>query len=325
MTTVAERDDSPRQLTDHRRATGLDSCTCGGMRVVGYVPATRRTRSDCEQPLRAVCRECDRVEEWRCGTYGCGPCGEAKRRVLERVIEDGAGVQANTGLLGYFVTLTAPGVNDHLRWYQGTRPSTRPICECHNHGSTLAAWNAGESACWNRLRTALTRDTYMQFAGSVEVQDGKRGGTGRGALHRHVLIFTDVPMTHEHVQELALAAGYGCVLDLEPIDSARKAARYLSKYVSKASTSRQMVPWEKETVDRSTGEIHSSRKPTYRLWSSSRHWGVTARQVRDAHAQQARQRAMYLRELEALLGVELQAGGQRQERPTNAESTSDPP
>jgi hypothetical protein len=105
---------------------------------------------------------------------------------------------------------------------------------------------------------------------------------------------------------VALAAGYGCVVDVEPVRSSEKAARYIAKYVTKASADRSVVPWER--LDLETGEV-SGKSPTYRLWSSSRRWGVTMKEIRAVQAAQAAQRAMYLRELVAALGDD--AGGQQ--------------
>jgi hypothetical protein len=265
------------------------------MRVVGGVPAGAETRLDCERPLRAVCGlGCGHVQFWRCDSYGCEFCGELKRRRLHRLVDNGAAIHLGNGFLGYFVTLTAPGTAEHLRWYQGTRPKKRQRCECHGHGGTDGVWNAGESKCWNRLRTALTRDRQVIFAGAVETQR-------RGMLHRHVLLFTDRVLLHEEVQALALAAGYGCVLDVEPVKSVEKAARYIAKYVTKSSGERAAVPWE--ALDLETGEVVGKRA-TYRLWSSSRRWGVTMREIRSALSAQARARARYLEDLAQLLAEE---------------------
>jgi hypothetical protein len=250
---------------------------------------------DCQQPLRAVCRNgCDLTEFWRCDSYGCEHCGELKRRRLARVVDNGASIHLANGMTGYFVTLTAPGTAEHKRWYQGKRPSRRVACDCHDHGMSDGLWNAQESACWNRLRTAMTRDRRVIFAGAVETQK-------RGMLHRHVLVFVDDVMLHEEVQALAIAAGYGCVVDVEPVRSAEKAARYISKYVTKASSDRAVVPWERLDLD--TGEI-VGRRARYRLWSSSRTWGVTMLEVRQAQSAQARARARYLAELGAALASE---------------------
>lgn len=265
------------------------------MRVVGAVRRGEGTRLDCDQPLRAVCRNgCDTVEFWRCDSYGCEPCGELKRRRLTRLVDGGAAIHLANGMTGYFLTLTAPGTDEHLRWYQGKRPRSRPACHCHEHGETDGSWNAQESACWNRLRTALTRDRKVIFCGAVETQR-------RGLLHRHVQVFVEGHLEHAEVQALAIAAGYGCVLDLEPVRSAEKAARYISKYVTKAASDRAVIPWER--VDEQTGELVGKRA-TYRLWSSSRRWGVTMKEIKATQAAQARARARYLREFQAAVQAE---------------------
>jgi len=289
------------------------------MRVVGSVRPGPGSRVDCDRPLRVVCRDCDHLEFWKCDTYGCEFCAPAKRRRLERLVHDGSLHQSDTGLRGYFLTLTAPGTDDHLRWYQGRRPASRPVCECHRHGQTLGMWNAGESACWNRLRTALSRTGVFQFVGAVETQK-------RGALHRHVVLFTDQVLDHAEVQRQAMSAGYGCVLDIEYLDSPKKAAKYLSKYVPKASVDRAVVPWSVQVIDTETGEItEDGKRPTYRLWSSSRHWGVTMKEIRSVAAAQARQRAMYLRELDELLASSSNPESRSAAQSAPADNGDDPP
>lgn len=298
---------SVTRTTDHEGHLGATSrdgegCLDGSrhrMRVVGSVPSGKRSRMDCEQPLRAVCRECDAVEFWRCDSYGCLPCGEVKKKRLARLVDNGAAIHLANGMVGYFLTLTAPGRDAHRRWYQGKRPATRRECDCHEHGETDGSWNSQESAHWNRLRTALTRDRQVIFCGAVETQK-------RGMLHRHVLMFVDDVMTHEEVQSLALSAGYGCVLDLEPVRSAEKAARYIAKYVTKSSGDRATIPWER--VDYSTGEV-VTKKATYRLWSSSRRWGVTMTEIKSTQAAQARARARAQRDFWQLLADDLAERG----------------
>jgi hypothetical protein len=257
---------------------------------MGYVRVGSRPGLACDQPLSVLCRICEGRQAWRCDSYGCGPCGETKRRRLERLIEDGSGQHLERGRYGYFLTITAPGTADHLLTYQGRRPAYRPRCECHQHGMTNGGWNRQESACWNRLRTALTRDREVTFAGAVETQK-------RGLLHRHVVLFTDRVLTQPEVQALAVAAGYGCMVDVEPLDSARKAARYLAKYVTKSSTGRAEVPWSVELLDQETGELTEKHLPaTYRLWSSSRAWGVTMKGIRQVTREQAARRAAQVAE-----------------------------
>lgn len=308
---------SHEHRTSHRVGGRHLDCSPGDMRVVGRVPLSGRVRSDCDQPLRAVCRSCDHAEEWRCGSYGCGPCGETKRRQLQRVIEDGCSVQVAAGLYGHFITVTAPGKRAHLRWWQGRRPGSRPACGCHEHGMSDGEWNRQESKCWNRLRTALARrvDTLV-FAGSIETQK-------RGLLHRHVVVFASERLHFSDLQDLALAAGYGCVLDVEPLDSPQKAARYISKYASKGAAQRPEVPWSRTVVDQDTGELREvPLRATYRLWSSSQKWGVTLKQLRTAASLQARARARYLEELTAALAADSSSSP---ERPALAAAGSDPP
>jgi hypothetical protein len=215
-------------------------------------------------------------------------------------------------MVGYFLTLTAPGTKaGHRRWVQGKQRGRRQVvCGCEAHGLSDGMWNAGESANWNRLRTSLARDRDVTFVGAVETQK-------RGMLHRHVMVFVDQVLTFDEVQSLALAAGYGCVVDLEPVRSSEKAARYISKYVTKASGDRAVVPWER--LDMSTGELLGKRA-TYRLWSSSRKWGVTMKEIRATQAAQARQRAMYLRDLVELAGLDIAAAA-----PAAPANGSDPP
>lgn len=261
---------------------------------------------DCDRPLLVLRRSPSgesAPEYWRCESYGCGHCSVAKQRRLQRLVHDGISHQSGTGLVGYFLTLTAPGTKEgHKRWVQGSQHragAPRQVCGCEGRLSSLGLWNRDESKCWNRLRTALVRQVgSVQFCGSVETQK-------RGALHRHLVVFTDQPLLFDQVQELALAAGYGCTLDIEPLQSPEKAARYISKYVTKAAGDRAVVPWSSMAVDMDTGEIYErSHRPTYRLWSSSQKWGVTMKAIKAVQAQQARQRAMYLRELTAVLEVD---------------------
>jgi hypothetical protein len=273
------------------------------MRVVGYVRPGSHTRLDCLQPLRVVCDEgCGHEEFWRCNCSAevrCAPCAERKRRLLARIVDHGISNREGSGFV-YFLTLTAPGEREHSRWIQGRVSGPRPSCDCHRHGKTLGEWNAQESTCWNRLRLALSRlsSGSLAYIGSVEVQ-------GRGALHRHVVLWTESPLSPEEVQPLALAAGYGCVFDLQVITSAQKAAWYVSKYVTKSSGSRQDVPWVAEVLDAHTGEVRPMHTvPTFRTWSASQGWGYTMKGLREIARAQARARAMYLRELSHLLAAE---------------------
>lgn len=220
-------------------------------------------------------------------------------------------VQSAGGRRLWLLTFTAPSTTAHRRWtvaqdYQ--RGAVRPPCSCHE-GVDLADWNPDASACWNRFATGL-RDLSVdfQYYRATEVQDGKRGGGGRGALHHHVVLAAVTLPAARVVQELALAAGYGCVVDVRPVESLAgvdDVAGYVSKtlagYVSKSSgDGRQEVPWRRPfTEDPTTGEVFDEPRllrtvPTYRTHTQSQRWGCTVKEVR-AHARdQARRRAAAL-------------------------------
>jgi hypothetical protein len=114
----------------------------------------------------------------------------------------------------------------------------------------------------------------------------------RGALHLHVIVWSSAPLVIGQVHDVAVAAGFGCVLDLRPIRSGRDArhASYVTKsvasYATKASDQRAEVPWARVVLvlDDATGELteHVNPDPTYRVWSASRGWGLTMRQIREA-------------------------------------------
>lgn len=206
----------------------------------------------------------------------------------------------------YMATFAPPGDPIHTRFIPGKR-GNHGACQCGQHGLTKGEWNAQESKCWNRLRLSLSREARggLQYVSSVEVQDGKRrrDGQGRMMLHRHALIWSSVPIPMERVQALALAAGYGCSLQWQRPYSGVTAANYVAKYITKSAGHRGDVPWEVLEVDQETGEIESvGKRATYRTWTRSQKWGVSVQELREHMAVQARARANYLRELEALLG-----------------------
>lgn len=313
------------QQADSDAATG-SGCR-HRMRVVGYVQRGSGTRLDCAQPLRAVCCDCGLGEQfWRCDCSSaekCPDCAERRRRLIARLVDLGATDRASHGHLA-FVTLSAPGTNDHRKWVQvggaGVKrlPRDRPDCDCHRvwEHAQKGDWNASESACWNRLRTALRRRyPSLTYIGSVEVQE-------RGMLHRHLVIHTSEPLGAATVGDLALEAGYGCVHDVQPIHSAQKAAWYISKYVTKSSGDRQNVPWRADVVDEETGEIRRlETSPTFRTWSSAQSWGFTLTGLRDLARMQARARARYLEELTSALA----AAGETGPLPSVPAASSDPP
>lgn len=273
---------------DRSGADGAPRCLCMGVRglhVLGYLPGGRVSGLDCEQPLRVRCALCSGFLVWACRAHRaskCLPCSERYRRRLIRVAESRprAGLALPDAGHGAFLTLTAPGTRPHRRWTPGRRGGGAP-CVCHAAVLVdgLGAWNASASACWNRLRTALSRSGRLEYFRAVEVQK-------RGALHLHVIVWSAEPLDVGVVQAAALAAGFGCVVDLSPLDPARHPG-YVAKYATKGSDARQVVPWRRivQVLDEDTGELEEliNPDPSFRTWSASRGWGLTMREIRAAH------------------------------------------
>lgn len=275
------------------------------MRVVGYLSEARvrrqirdgdagrvlasvSLRSGCQRPLLVVCRDCGRPDKWACRNHReskCRPCAQMYRRLLGRIAESGTARQE--GFL-YLLTVTAPGERAHR---DATLPGAPP-CPCTPVGGVdLGVWNRSHSARWNHLRTALRREyPDLEFMRGVEVQK-------RGALHDHALVWSPRPLRQGVVKRLAMRAGFGHSTDLEPVmPGSRKAAYYISKYVTKACDQRESVPWVGEYVDRRTGEIKRGRiDARYRTWSASRGWGLRMRDVRALCGDYARVAAARLR------------------------------
>lgn len=274
---------------------------------------------DCDSPLRLV-MSCGWTWAKTCGRSACKPCAARYRRLITRVVDTGMQAQASDGKRLWLLTLSAPGARAHGRWTPSqhyTRGARRVACDCHA-GVDLADWNPEASGCWNRLRTALVRDLPdLAFYRAAEIQDGSRrtDGVGRGALHHHVVIGTRGGLDVRAVQLLALAAGYGCVIDLQAVElgaNLADLAAYVSKrvagYVTKASgAGRQGVPWRADVVDDETGEVRRMHTlPTYRTHSQSKGWGITVGEVRSRLQAQARRRAAALRAVKPvpLQGIE---------------------
>jgi hypothetical protein len=206
-----------------------------------------------------------------------------------------------TGYL-YLLTLTAPG--DRAHTYAGGRLT----CRCTPSGGVdLGEWNATHSKRWNHFRTRVKREYEgLQFFRGVEVQK-------RGALHDHAMVWSPVPLERSWLRQVAMDAGFGHELDLAPcLPGSRKASYYVSKYVTKATDSRDAVPWAADYVDVDTGVVFRAEGPgRYRTWSQSRQWGATMADVRaraaayatikrDDERQRVEERSMDV--LEAVLG-----------------------
>jgi hypothetical protein len=172
----------------------------------------------------------------------------------------------------YLLTITAPGEAGHRRWSPAAR-ARRHVCGCEQSmAAGPASWNASAGRRWNHCLTLLRRlSPDLEFFRAAEVQR-------RGLLHQHVPLWSPVPLDPVEVQAAALAAGFGCVFDLQEVTSPQQVARYVGKYVSKSTDQREDVPWERLMIDPATGEVREVRtRPTYRSYSTSRTWGLTMR------------------------------------------------
>jgi hypothetical protein len=227
--------------------------------------------STCDQPLLAQCLDCLGLLLWRCKSSDirkCESCSITYRRNLQRKAvlgfrEDG---------FHYLLTLTAPGAQGH------NLPNGEPCACTPREGVDLPHWNATLGQIWNRLRTSIKRDRPdLQYFAVNEVQR-------RGALHKHVLVWSPEPLLVTDIRPLAIAAGFGHEVDLDPIRNRAASSTYLSKYVTKAVATRARVPWSRERVDVGTGEIWTDTKPSFRTWSSSAGWGPKMAEIRAVHA-----------------------------------------
>lgn len=241
------------------------------MHVMGYLRGPRPAGMDCQSPLHVVCRACDHHAAWACQGHReskCGPCAARYRRRVRALAH--SGMRRDQGYL-YLLTLTAQGDRQHT--YAGGRLT----CRCTPAGGVdLGEWNASHSRRWNHFRTRMKAEYEgLQFFRGVEVQK-------RGALHDHALVWSPVPLDARWLREVAMDAGFGHALDLAPCEpGSKRAAYYVSKYVTKATDSRESVPWAADYVDRETGEVFRADGPgRYRTWSMSREWGTTMAVVR---------------------------------------------
>ena len=240
------------------------------MRVVGYLRRPGPAGLDCEAPLLVVCRDCDKRDAWACKGHRssvCGPCAARYRRRVRAVAH--SGMRRGSGYL-YLLTLTAQGDKQH-------RMRSGEWCPCTPAGGVdLGEWNASHSRRWNHFRTAMRREyPDLEFMRGVEVQK-------RGALHDHALVWSPAPLDKVQLRTFAMRAGFGHSLDLAPCEpGSKRAAYYVSKYVTKATDSRDQVPWVVDQIDYDSGEVVRLETPgKYRTWSSSRAWGITMAQAR---------------------------------------------
>lgn len=199
----------------------------------------------------------------------------------------------------HFLTVTPQGDELHCK-KAGCKAAPfcpHEKCACTPLGGVdLAEWNPTAARRWNRLLLLMERHYGVRpvYFRGVEPQDGKRrvDGVGRGGLHFHVLVRTPYAIDERTFRVLAIEAGFGHSVDVEPVDQGSRAlVRYVTKrvagYASKAADLRGDVPWRREVIDYATGEVETSTKPTYRTWSQSRAWGTTMREIRRRASEKA--------------------------------------
>lgn len=230
-------------------------------RHAGRAPIHRHDEAGgCERPGFLVCRSCGESRVIRCQSSSrakCAPCSERYRCRVRRV----AMTPMLTAGAFVFLTLTAPGSRLHRL------PSGR-VCPCTPPGGVdLATWNASLSVRWNRFVTDLRRTVgQAEYFRAVEVQR-------RGALHLHVVLRWEGsprPLDVAQVRRLAIRHGFGHEVDAQVVPEADRprVAGYLSKYVSKAATDRESVPF--------------AGGGRWRTWTASWRWGCTMASVREA-------------------------------------------
>lgn len=254
------------------------------MCVVGYLRGPRPDGLDCERPLLVVCQHCSHRDVWACSnhrTSRCRPCSGRYRRRVQSVASEG---MRRRGGFFYLLTVTAPGDRAHTYGRSSKR------CPCTPPGGVdLSRWNPTAAARWNHLLVLVEREYSVRprYFRAAETQK-------RGALHHHAIVWSPRKLSEKRLRALAIRAGFGHEVDLQPIDNPAGVAEYVTKtvagYVTKSADSRDEIPWWAEYVDTSTGEVLQGRTfARYRTWSQSRDWGTSMALIRRAAMDKAKQ------------------------------------
>lgn len=233
---------------------------------------------NCSRPTVLHCDNCDSAIRVPCKSTRedrCAQCGARHRRNVARVFRSGFTQDRPEGF--FFVTLTAGGESDGLMWDRARCGHSPGECSgdkgCRVERVPMAAWNATAPQRWSWFVTEMRRQLKrpVQFCGSWEVQ-------GRGALHRHALIWCP-GITRQRfraaVRLCAFRYGFGRQHDTQAISGgdAREIARkagYCAAYCTKGGD-------RATTLNVTTGEL---RAGGYRPWSASRQWGQTMKAIR---------------------------------------------
>lgn len=247
-------------------------------RVVG---ASLGSAGDCEHPLAVVDDATGlnlcvvRCKQRR--SSRCAGCGERHRRDVARVGR--SGWLGWTGVLAFFVTFTAPGI-DVLPWDKRLclhRPGVRCSGKlgCRARLTELQPWNDSLGQRWSWMMTYVRRQlpgVTVEFFKSVEPQK-------RGALHLHVMFrlsgSVDVCEFERVMHAMADRWEFGPKTDIQPVllvdeRDVAKCAGYCAKYAAK------MADADRQFVNPDTGELVRLRS---RAWSKSGHWGDSMRGI----------------------------------------------
>jgi hypothetical protein len=244
----------------------------------------------CEDPRWLMCT-CGAEAFVRCNSSRrsrCRSCAAIYRGRVAAVAEGGLAVAPVDGAL--MVSVTAPGNVLHFR--QGAEGEAE-MCPCTGlDGVDLAEFNASVTARWNRFLEALRRGEASPGIKGRRVHVGieyfnAREVQKRGAIHCHSLFRrTDgkpLQLAKRRVRELAIRHGFGHEVQVEVAGLGKHArggrrpgravlaARYCAKYVSKSADERERAPWPSEAPG-----------ACWRTWTSSRRWGSSMREVREA-------------------------------------------
>lgn len=234
---------------------------------------------DCEMPghFRTIFPDGQHKDDfWRCDSSNpdkCEPCSVRYRKRVRRLAYRGFLLPGQLWML----TLTAPGSGGCKSW-----------CPCLANkletDEDLARWNGRCSRKWNDFVTDLRRHyVQVEYFKAVEVQD-------RGAIHFHVTIRATGQQKRKlslsALRKLAIHHGFGHAIDLQDIKPGdTKAAGYVTKYVTKAASDRQDVPF----THPETGELEAPwRSP---LWTQSRDYGTTMAALKKSQAAWCQQQA----------------------------------